>query len=240
MKQPNLPALESSNTDSVVSTGAGNGSWDWRAQGAVTPVKNQQQCGSCWAFSTTGSLEGLNFITNGDLESYSEQQLVDCSGQYGNEGCDGGWPFWAMEYTAAQGIELESVYPYTAQDGTCQYDSSSVVFTNGGYGNVTNYNEVDMETQILVQPLSVCVEADQSVFQLYTGGVITSASCGTQLDHAILAVGYNDQETTPYWIVKNSWGTSWGNAGYVYIGKSSSTNDYGICGIAMNVAYPTA
>jgi len=215
-------------------------SWDWRAKGAVTPIKNQQQCGSCWAFSTTGSLEGLNFINNGKLLSFSEQQLVDCSGSYGNEGCDGGWPFWALQYTAANGIELESVYPYTAQDGTCQYNKANVVFTNAGYGNVTNYNEVAMETQLLIQPISVCVEADQSVFQLYTGGVITSASCGTQLDHAILAVGYASTSAGQnYWIVKNSWGPSWGQSGYVYIAKSNSTNSYGVCGIAMNVAYPT-
>jgi len=98
----------------VESVSANPTSFTWVSKGAVTPIKNQQQCGSCWAFSTTGTLEGINFITNAKLLSFSEQQLVDCSGSFGNEGCDGGWPFWALEYTAQNGIELESVYPYTA------------------------------------------------------------------------------------------------------------------------------
>jgi len=144
-----------------------------------------------------------------------------------------------MEYTAANGIELESEYPYTAADGTCKYSKAQVKFQNKGYANVTNNNEVAMATALVTQPLSVCVEADQNVFQLYTGGVITSASCGTSLDHAILAVGYSTSGSQPYWLVKNSWGTSWGLAGYVWIAKSSSTNTPGVCGIAMNVAYPT-
>jgi len=239
MTQPSMEPMVAS--EEVTSdAGALPASVDWRAKGAVTPIKNQGQCGSCWAFSTTGSLEGIYFISKGSLLSFSEQQLVDCSGSYGNEGCDGGWPFWALEYTEAQGIELESVYPYTAVDGTCAYNSSAVQYKNSGYGNVTKNNEVALATALVNQPISVCVEADQSVFQLYTGGVITSASCGTQLDHAILAVGYSTQGKQPYWIVKNSWGTSWGLAGYVYIGKSSSTSTNGVCGIAMNPAYPTA
>jgi len=120
--QPSLEStteVETTTEESAVA--APPASWDWRTQGAVTPIKNQGQCGSCWSFSTTGTLEGLNFITNKNLLSFSEQQLVDCSGSYGNQGCDGGWPFWAMEYTAAKGIELEATYPYTAQDGTCKY-----------------------------------------------------------------------------------------------------------------------
>jgi len=236
------PSMEETTEEVAAPTQDGElpASVDWRAKGAVTPIKNQGQCGSCWSFSTTGSLEGLHFINNGTLLSFSEQQLVDCSGAYGNQGCDGGWPFWALEYTAAKGIELESAYPYTAADGTCKYSQAKVQYQNKGYANVTKNNEVAMATALVQQPISVCVEADQNVFQLYTGGVITSASCGTQLDHAILAVGYSTTGSTPYWIVKNSWGTSWGLAGYVYIGKSSSTSTNGICGIAMNVAVPTA
>jgi C1A family cysteine protease len=137
---------------------------DWRAKGAVTPIKNQGQCGSCWSFSTTGVLEGLNFINNGDLLSFSEQQLVDCSQKYGNQGCDGGWPFWALEYTAAEGIELESQYPYKAVDTKCTYNAADVKFKNQGYANVTVNNEVAMATALVSQPISVCVEADQSVF----------------------------------------------------------------------------
>jgi cathepsin L len=125
MEQPSMEST--TETTEVVEETVGAtppASWDWRTQGAVTPIKNHGQCGSCWSFSTTGTLEGLNFLTNKNLLSFSEQQLVDCSGSYGNQGCDGGWPFWAMEYTAAKGIELEATYPYTAADGTCKYQQS--------------------------------------------------------------------------------------------------------------------
>jgi len=165
MAQPSLDETVADETEVVEEVGAAPpASWDWRAQGAVTPIKNQGQCGSCWSFSTTGTLEGLNFLTNKNLLSFSEQQLVDCSGSYGNQGCDGGWPFWALEYTAAKGIELESTYPYTAADGTCKYQQSQVKFQNKGYGNVTSKNEVSLLTSVYAQPTSVCVEADQNVF----------------------------------------------------------------------------
>jgi C1A family cysteine protease len=213
---------------------------DWRAKGAVTPIKNQGQCGSCWSFSTTGSLEGLNFITNGNLLSFSEQQIIDCSSAYGNQGCDGGWPFWALQYTQKYGVELESQYPYKAVDTKCTYNAADVKFNNtGGFLNVTKNNEIALATAVVGAPTSICIEADQPVFQLYTGGVITSNSCGTQLDHAVLAVGYDtSSKGEEYWIVKNSWGASWGLQGYVYIGKSNSTNTVGVCGIAMNPTNP--
>jgi cathepsin L len=240
MPQPSVDEIEVTSDMTVESDSELPATLDWRAQGAVTPIKNQGQCGSCWSFSTTGSLEGLNFILNKNLLSFSEQQLVDCSQSYGNQGCDGGWPFWALEYTAAKGIELESQYPYTAADGKCKYNVADTKFRNQGYSNVTKNSETAMQAAIQNQPLSICVEADQSVFQLYTSGVITSASCGTALDHAILAVGYNNTAKPAYWIVKNSWGASWGLAGYVYIEMNwNNANTPGICGIAMNVAYPT-
>jgi len=115
---------------------------NWATAGAVTPIKNQGQCGSCWAFSTTGSLEGLHFIADKSLLSFSEQQLVDCSGSYGNQGCNGGLMDNAFKYVIANGIELESVYPYTAVDGTCKYSASSVVFKNTGYTDVTQNNQI--------------------------------------------------------------------------------------------------
>jgi len=213
---------------------------NWVTAGAVTAVKNQGQCGSCWAFSTTGSLEGLHFIADKSLLSFSEQQLVDCSGSYGNQGCNGGLMDNAFKYVMANGIELESTYPYTAVDGTCKYAKAQVQFTNKGYTDVTQNNQIALQTAVAAQPVSVAIEADQPVFQLYTSGVITSASCGTSLDHGVLAVGYSTSGSTPYWQVKNSWGASWGkNQGYVWIGRSTSTNTPGICGISMMASYPT-
>jgi len=207
---------------------------DWRTKGAVTGIKNQGQCGSCWAFSSTGSLEGLNFLKNGKLLSFSEQQLVDCSGSYGNEGCDGGLMESALEYTAAKGVELESDYPYTAQDGSCKYSASKVAFKNKNYAAASS--DSLLEKAVNIGPVSVSVEADQDVFQYYTSGVLNDASCGTDLDHGVLAVGYGTSGKTGYWIVKNSWGTAWGDSGYLKIARSSGD---GVCGINMDNCYPT-
>jgi len=209
---------------------------DWTTKGAVTPIKDQGQCGSCWAFSTTGSLEGLNFVKSGTLTSFSEQQLVDCSGSYGNQGCNGGLMDYAFEYVESSGITTESAYPYEGVDQTCQAFTS--VFKNTGYSDVTPNTPAQLLAAIAQQPVSVAIEADQSVFQLYTGGVISSSSCGTNLDHGVLAVGYDTTASTPYYKVKNSWGSSWGESGYVRI-KYSKTKNAGICGIQSLPSYPT-
>lgn len=212
---------------------------DWRSKGAVTPVKNQGQCGSCWSFSTTGSLEGLHFIKTNSLLSFSEQQLVDCSQSYGNDGCDGGLMDYAFEYVAAKGIELESTYPYTAEDGTCQYVASKTVYKNKAYTDVKTNSPVALETAIAQQPVSVAVEADQSAWQLYSSGVILPSHCGTQLDHGVLAVGYGSADGKDVYIVKNSWGADWGLKGYVYLERTKA-NGAGTCGIQMQPSYPTA
>ena len=216
---------------------------DWRDKNAVTAIKNQGQCGSCWAFSTTGALEGLNAINNGNLLSFSEEQLVDCSGSYGNEGCNGGAMDNAFQYVAAEGIELESDYPYTASGGTsgsCAYSSSKVAFKNGGYEDVETYSDSALQAAVAQQPVSVAIEADQDCFQYYTGGVLDDSSCGTSLDHGVLAVGYSTGSSDGnYWIVKNSWGTSWGLNGYVQIAMNGGS-DGGICGINLDPSYPTA
>jgi len=162
---------------------------NWVTKGAVTPVKNQGQCGSCWSFSTTGAVEGAMFIKTGTLQSYSEQQLVDCSGSYGNMGCNGGLMDSAFRYIESHELELESAYPYTARDGTCKYVSSK------GQGKVRSYHDVQqgspsqLKAAIAQQPVAIAIEADQAAFQYYTSGVITSG-CGQQLDHGVLAVGY--------------------------------------------------
>lgn len=202
---------------------------DWRTKGVVTPVKNQQQCGSCWAFSTTGVIEGYYAIKNGKLLSFSEQQIVDCDTTC--YGCGGGWPYLAVEYAAQNGLETESDYPYTAMDGTCKYSKSKAVQTNNGYAFVTPDSANDLMAAIVNSPVSVAIEADQSVFQFYSSGVISSG-CGDGIDHAVLAVGYTTVSGEQAYIVKNSWGTSWGDQGYVYISTDGSPNQgEGVCGI---------
>jgi len=211
---------------------------DWEAKGAVTPIKNQQQCGSCWAFSTTGSVEGITFITTQKLPELSEQQLVDCSGAEGNQGCNGGLMDDAFQYIIDnKGITTEAAYPYTATDGTCASKGKPVAATITGFKDVPANSETALETAIVTQPVSVAVEADQSVFQFYSGGVMDS-SCGTQLDHGVLAVGYGTDGGKEYYKVKNSWGADWGMKGYILLGRGATFNPSGQCGIQMMASYP--
>jgi len=212
---------------------------DWNAAGKVTPVKDQGQCGSCWAFSSTGCIESAHAIATGQLISLSEQELVDCSGSYGNQGCNGGEMQQAFEFVQANGgLCTESDYPYQAQDGTCQSSSCTSAVTISGYNNVATNDENALAQAAAQQPISVAVEADGSNWQFYSCGVVTGA-CGTNLDHGVLVAGYGTENGVAYWYVKNSWGASWGENGYIKLQRNIASSS-GMCGIAMDPSYATA
>eukprot|EP00359_Climacostomum_virens_P001646 CAMPEP_0204899274 /NCGR_PEP_ID=MMETSP1397-20131031/1760_1 /ASSEMBLY_ACC=CAM_ASM_000891 /TAXON_ID=49980 /ORGANISM="Climacostomum Climacostomum virens, Strain Stock W-24" /LENGTH=263 /DNA_ID=CAMNT_0052067221 /DNA_START=234 /DNA_END=1025 /DNA_ORIENTATION=- len=207
---------------------------DWREKNVVTPVKDQGNCGSCWSFSTTGSVEGLHALKTGNLVSYSEQQLVDCSSAYGNYGCNGGLMEDAFQYIEKYGIETEAAYPYTGSDDSCRYNADLADKIVTSFVNVPQ-TDADLAQALNIGPVSVAIEADQGIFQFYNGGVIQSSACGSSLDHGVLAVGY----TSDYWIVKNSWGPSWGDKGYVLLQRDANSKA-GTCGILLDASYPTA
>lgn len=209
---------------------------DWRTKNAVTGIKNQQQCGSCWSFSATGAMEGAWAIKTGKLVSLSEQELVDCSGSYGNMGCKGGLMDSAFEYAIDNGMCTELEYPYRALDGSCKKCTSKVQIN--GCVDVPSKDQSALKQAVAQGPVSVAIEADRSFFQLYSHGVLDNILCGTNLDHGVLVVGYGTEDGKDYWLVKNSWGETWGDQGYVKI-KRDDKKDRGICGIAMQPSFPT-
>ncbi|OMJ95411.1 hypothetical protein SteCoe_1172 [Stentor coeruleus] len=208
---------------------------DWTTQGAVTPVKNQGQCASGWAFSTTGSVESAWFLAGHTLVSLSEQQLISCTTSYGNNGCNGGLMDYAFKYIIANGITSEANYPYIARPGTCNNSlASQIVAKISSYIDVTADKSVALKTAIAQQPVSVFVETDISYWPYYSGGTMSS-NCGTNVNHGVLAVGYNLGASPPYYKVKNSWGSSWGMGGYIQI---AITSGKGVCGIQVDPSYP--
>ena len=220
---------------------------NWVELGGVTPVKDQGQCGSCWSFSTTGALEGAYFAKNHDLKSFSEQQLVSCDNRKNtgtDMGCNGGLMDSAFTWIENnKGLCSESDYPYTSgttkQNGNCE--SSCGVVTGSDitdFFDVSPSSDAAMMEALSQQPVSIAIEADQKDFQLYKSGVFTG-SCGTNLDHGVLAVGYGSENGQDYYLVKNSWNTVWGDAGYIKLGRGDEFNGGdGQCGMLMQASYP--
>ncbi|NWI37205.1 CATL2 protein, partial [Picathartes gymnocephalus] len=213
---------------------------DWRAKGYVTPVKSQGDCGSCWAFSATGALEGLMFRKTGKLVVLSEQNLIDCTQTRGNEGCRGGHMQQAFQYVRENGLNSERTYPYKGTDNSrCQYDPQDKAATCSGYKTVPTGNEVALQQVVAdVGPVSVAVDARSQNFQFYKSGLYTCASGQQNVTHAMLLVGYDTTQlgkrNVSYWILKNSWAKCWGEKGYMYLLKDAGNQ----CGVASDASYP--
>lgn len=215
---------------------------DWRNQGKVNAVRDQGQCGSCWAFATTANAESVWAIAKGPLYDMSEQYLVDCASGAGyyNMGCNGGNPDSAFKYMINNGQCTDASYPYTSgvskTAGTCHACTKASV-SYSSCSDVKANDQVSLKGAVALKPVVIAIEADTYYFQSYQSGILTSTKCGTNLDHAVEIVGYGEDNGTKYWTVRNSWGPTWGENGYVRILRSDSTNDIGICGVAAQPSF---
>ena len=213
---------------------------DWRDKDDVSSVKNQLDCGSCWAFSATGAVESAWSIHHHKLYNLSQQELVDCSGSYGNNGCYGGLMDAAFQYIIDNGLCSNSSYPYTANStGTCLNTTCQKVVHLRKYHDIKTNDEHALARAVVKQPVSVAIQADLQSFQLYKSGIYSDPDCGDDLDHGVLVVGYGYDPSwdMKYWIVKNSWGSTWGDNGYIRIQKDINDSS-GLCGIAIDPSVP--
>jgi len=220
---------------------------DWRNQHAVTEIKDQGQCGSCWAFSTTGTIEGFHAIQTKKLVSLSEQNIIDCSwGEpYNNTGCEGGDMRTALQYVINnKGIDTESSYPYEDYEGedgeeNCTFSVKNIGAVIQAVQDVISGNETDLAYAVFKCPVSVAIDASEASFQNYEGGIYYEPECESDLqdlDHGVLVVGYGVEDDDEYWIVKNSWGPTWGMEGYILMTRGEDNQ----CGIATYATFPTA
>ena len=219
---------------------------NWVEKCAVTPVKDQGQCGSCWSFSTTGALEGAYYLKTGELVAFSEQELVDCDNLKNkgkDHGCNGGLMDNAFSWIEKHdGLCTEAAYPYTSgkskSAGTCQSCEPVTESKIVSFKDVSKNSDQAMMEALAQQPVSIAIQADQKDFQLYKSGVFTG-SCGTKLDHGVLAVGYGSNDGVDYYLVKNSWSSTWGDNGYIRLGRGDDFNKgAGQCGLLMQASYP--
>jgi len=214
--------------------------FDWRDSGAVTPVKNQEQCGSCWAFSAVEAIESawiINSLATNTTIDLAPQQIVDCDSIGGVEGCNGGTTDSAYKYVIEfKGLESNTSYPYTGENGTCDFDIKEVVATISGYKPISKDETTLPDTLAATGPFSICLAA--SAWQDYTSGVLTAKECcqgPCQVDHCVQLVGYNTDAKVPYWIVRNSWAANWGVGGYIWLELGKNT-----CDLTGDITWPTA
>lgn len=212
---------------------------DWRTKGAVTPVVSQGQCGDSPYWSATVGMEGMHFLSTGQLVPLSTQQITDCSTSFGNQGCNGGWMESSFKYLMAVGGQESAVdYPYAGKDGKCTFNKAKISAKIGGYQTVGSGDCKGMLEALTKQPVSTAINANPITF--YKGGIFDLDTCSPNPNHGIGVVGYGTENGKNFWIAKNTYGTGWGEAGYIRLSRDVLADKGGICGICLYVSYPTA